>query len=67
VATPLSAAWRAFGLGAWGVAGEDATALCLAALERQSRYGPYDTPQLAQCLAAAASRGRFAALHGGPA
>lgn len=66
VPTPLSAAWRAFGLGAWGVAGEDATALCLAALERQSRYGPYDTPQLAQCLAAAVSRGRFAVLYGGP-
>lgn len=66
VATPLSAAWRAFGLGAWGLAGEDAGALCLAALERQSRYGPYDTPQLAQCLAAAVSRGRFAVLYGGP-
>ncbi len=66
VATPLAAAWRAFGLGAWGLAGQDEAALCLAALERQSRYGPYDTPQLAQCLAAAASRGRFAALLGGP-
>lgn len=66
VATPLAAAWRAFGLGAWGLAGDDVAGLCLAALERQSRYGPYDTPQLAQCLAAAASRGRFAALLGGP-
>jgi len=66
VATPLAAAWRAFGLGAWGLAGEEETALCLTALERQSRYGPYDTPQLAQCLAAAVSRGRFAALLGGP-
>lgn len=66
VATPLAAAWRAFGLGAWGLAEENESALCLAALERQSRYGPYDTPQLAQCLAAAASRGRFAVLLGGP-
>ena len=65
-ATPLAAAWRAFGLGAWGLAGQDEEALCRTALERQSRYGPYDTPQLAQCLAAAASRGRFAALLGGP-
>ena len=65
VATPLAAAWRAFGLGAWGLAGQDAVGLCLTALERQSRYGPYDTPQLAQCLAAAASQGRFAALIGG--
>lgn len=66
-ATPLAAAWRAFGLGAWGLGGQDAADLCLAALKRQSRYGPYDTPQLAQCLAAAASRGRFAVLHGGGA
>ena len=65
VPTPLAAAWRAFGLGGWGLAGENEAALCLAALERQSRYGPYDTPQLAQCLAAAVSRGRFATLIGG--
>jgi hypothetical protein len=66
VATPLTAAWRAFGLGAYGRAGPCAAALCRQALARQERYGPYDTPQLAQCLAAAVSGGRFAALLGGP-
>ncbi|WP_428560503.1 MAG: hypothetical protein ACP59X_16730 [Solidesulfovibrio sp. DCME] len=60
--TPLAAAWRAFGLGAWGQA-EDAIMQNLAlTLSRQERHGPYDTALLAQLLAAAASRGRFAAL-----
>jgi hypothetical protein len=62
VATPLSAAWRAFGLTAWDAAPAEALSLLATTLERQSRYGPYDTPLLAQVLAALASEGRFAAL-----
>ncbi|WP_300162984.1 hypothetical protein [Solidesulfovibrio sp.] len=59
-ATPLCATWRAFGLGAWDAAGPDILENLAVALGRQQRYGPYDTPLLAQLLAAAASRGRFA-------
>jgi len=64
VATPLAAAWRAFGLGAFGLATPEICANCLVALDRQDRFGPYDTPQLAQLIAAAATAGRFAALLG---
>ena len=64
VATPLAAAWRALGLGAWGLAGEAEMALIDAALSRQSRYGPYDTPLLAQCLVAAVTGGRFSLALG---
>jgi hypothetical protein len=64
VPTPLAAAWRAFGLGAYGAATPGTAANCLAALARQDRYGPYDTPQLAQVIAAVATSGRFAALLG---
>jgi hypothetical protein len=65
VATPLSAAWRAFGLTAWEAAPSGTLELVATALERQTRYGPYDTPLLAQALAALATDGRFAALAGG--
>uniref|UniRef100_I2Q5M4 Squalene cyclase C-terminal domain-containing protein n=1 Tax=Desulfovibrio sp. U5L TaxID=596152 RepID=I2Q5M4_9BACT len=64
-ATPLAAAWRAFGLGAYGQAGPEVLGNLRLALARQDRYGPYDTPLLAQLLAAAASGGRFEALWGG--
>lgn len=64
VPTPLAAAWRAFGLGAYGLATPAVTAGCLLALGRQDRYGPYDTPLLAQAIAAVAASGRFAALLG---
>ena len=63
-ATPLTAAWRAFGLAAWGEATPEVLANLVTALGRQDRYGPYDTPLLAQLLAAAASAGNFAALTG---
>lgn len=61
-ATPLTAAWRAFGLGAWGEADDTVLGNLAETLARQDRHGPYDTPLLAQVLAAAASRGRFSAL-----
>ncbi|KHK03310.1 hypothetical protein [Desulfovibrio sp. TomC] len=64
VPTPLAATWRAFGLGAYGLATSEITAGCLLALARQDRYGPYDTPLLAQAIAAVATSGRFAALLG---
>ncbi|MYL83564.1 hypothetical protein GTA51_10555 [Desulfovibrio aerotolerans] len=64
VATPLAAAWRAFGLGAFGLATAEVCANCRVALNRQDRFGPFDTPQLAQLIAAAATAGRFAALLG---
>lgn len=64
VPTPLAAAWRAFGLGAYGLVTPEITAGCLLALARQDRYGPYDTPLLAQAIAAVATSGRFAALLG---
>lgn len=63
-ATPLTAAWRAFGLAAWGEATPEVLANLVITLGRQDRYGPYDTPLLAQLLAAAASAGNFAALTG---
>lgn len=64
-ATPLAAAWRAFGLAAYGEAGPEIGRNLLTALARQDRYGPYDTPLLAQLIAAVASGGRFEALWGG--
>lgn len=64
-ATPLSAAWRAFGLGAWDEATPAVLDNLVTTLARQERFGPYDTPLLAQVLAAAATEGRFAALTGG--
>jgi hypothetical protein len=64
VATPLAATWRAFGLTAWQAAPDNTLPLLATTLDRQSRYGPYDTPLLAQVLAALASGGRFAALVG---
>jgi len=60
--TPLSAAWRAFGLAAWDEASPAVLENLVAALSRQDRFGPYDTPLLAQLLAAAASGGHFSAL-----
>lgn len=67
VATPLTAVWRTFGLTAWQAAPPDVLDRVAEALAKQSRYGPYDTPLLAQALAALASGGRFAALtQGGP-
>ena len=67
VATPLTAAWRAFGLTAWNAATPDVLDRVTEALAKQTRYGPYDTPLLAQGLAALAGHGRFAALtQGGP-
>lgn len=63
-ATPLAAAWRAFGLAAFDQVTPQILDNCLTALARQDRFGPYDTPQLAQLIAAAASAGRFAALLG---
>lgn len=65
VDTPLTAVWRAFGLTAWEAAPPDTMELVAGSLARQSRYGPYDTPLLAQALAALASGGRFAALTQG--
>ena len=64
VLTPLAAAWRAFGLAAFDRVTPPVLDNCLTALARQDRFGPYDTPQLAQLIAAAASAGRFAALLG---
>ncbi len=63
--TPLTAAWRAFGLGAWDGAAPEVLGNLVATLGRQDRYGPYDTPLLGQLLAAAASGGSFKALTGG--
>jgi len=62
VATPLTATWRAFGLVAWEEGPPDILEPVARALDRQSRYGAYDTPLLAQALAALASGGRFADL-----
>jgi hypothetical protein len=62
VATPLTATWRAFGLVAWEAGTPDILEPVARALDRQSRYGAYDTPLLAQALAALASGGRFADL-----
>jgi len=62
VATPLAATWRAFGLTAWEAGPPGTLEPVARALDRQTRYGPYDTPLLAQALAALASGGRFADL-----
>jgi hypothetical protein len=50
--TPLTASWRVLGLSAWGEPPADANDAILQALQRQERYGPYDTPLLAQLLTA---------------
>ncbi len=59
--TPLSLAWGLIALSAWRRRPPDAQEWIAQSLALQSRYGPYDTPLLAQLiLAASASRGLLA-------
>lgn len=61
--TPWSLGWALMGLGAWGikpVSGGTAIELCL---DRQERFGGYDTPSLALILAASRAAGGLLSLY----
>lgn len=48
--TPLSLSWAIFGLTAWNQRPENYQDLVFECIEKQDRYGPYDTDQLAQLI-----------------
>jgi hypothetical protein len=48
--TPIGLGWGLLGLGAWGEAPNGSGDLIHQTLERQERYGPYDTSALALLL-----------------
>jgi hypothetical protein len=55
VRTPIALGWSLLGLGAWGEAPKEAPDLILQTVERQQRYGAYDTSSLALVLLASAA------------
>ena len=55
VRTPIALGWSLLGLGAWGEAPKEAPDLILQTVERQQRYGAYDTSSLALLLLASAA------------
>ena len=50
--TPLALAWGLFGLTSWNRRPENYRRLILETLERQEKYGPYDTDLLSQLIVA---------------
>jgi hypothetical protein len=50
--TPLALAWGLFGLTSWSRRPENYRRLILETLERQEKYGPYDTDLLSQLIVA---------------
>jgi hypothetical protein len=50
--TPLALAWGLFGLTSWNLRPENYRRLILETLERQEKYGPYDTDLLSQLIVA---------------
>jgi hypothetical protein len=50
--TPLALAWGLFGLTSWNCRPENYRRLILETLERQEKYGPYDTDLLSQLIVA---------------
>jgi hypothetical protein len=50
--TPLALAWGLFGLTSWNRRPENCRQLILETLERQEKYGPYDTDLLSQLIIA---------------
>jgi hypothetical protein len=50
--TPLALAWGLFGLTSWNRIPENYRQLILETLERQEKYGPYDTDLLSQLIVA---------------
>jgi len=50
--TPLALAWGLFGLTSWNRRPENYRRLILETLERQEKYGPYDTDLLSQLILA---------------
>jgi len=50
--TPLALAWGLFGLTSWSRTPENYRRLILETLERQEKYGPYDTDLLSQLIVA---------------
>lgn len=61
--TPIALGWSLLGLGAWGNAPKGSLGLILQTLERQQRYGPYDTSSLALVLLASAAPGGILEVH----
>jgi hypothetical protein len=61
--TPLSLGWALLGLGAWGARPTTAAAAVEACLNRQERFGEYDTSSLAVILVASRATGGLVSLY----
>ncbi len=64
IRTPLSLGWGLLGLGAWGKRPVEARSWVLDSLERQKKYGPYETALLSLLFLAFQARGGFSSLIG---
>jgi len=62
--TPLSLGWGILGLGAWGRRPVRARDWIMESLERQEKYGPYDTPLLSLLILAFHARAGPAGIFG---
>jgi hypothetical protein len=61
--TPRSLGWALLGLGSWGARPANAAAAIEACLERQERFGGYDTSSLALILVASRATGGLVSLY----
>jgi hypothetical protein len=64
IRTPLSLGWGLLGLGAWGKRPMEARSWVQECLERQNKYGPYETTHLSLMILAFHARGGFYSLVG---
>lgn len=64
IRAPLSLGWGLLGLGAWGRRPMESRTWIQECLERQKKYGPYDTTLLSLMVLAFHSRGGFYGLIG---
>jgi len=62
IRTPLSLGWGLLGLGVWGKRPVEARSWVLESLERQKKYGPYETPFLSLLIVAFHARGGLFSL-----
>jgi hypothetical protein len=64
IRAPLSLGWGLLGLGAWGKRPMEARSWVQECLERQKKYGPYETTLLSMMILAFHARGDFYGLIG---
>jgi hypothetical protein len=64
IRTPLSLGWGLLGLGSWGKRSVQARSWVLNSLQRQKKYGPYETTLLSLLILAFQARGGFSGVIG---